>query len=523
VVMLSMVADDNTHSTWTATAPSALTELYDNATTNVDDGAVAAAWALKSAAGVTGRGNVTLSGSDPFGAMLLALRPASSLAVSSSAASVCGTSTINLSNTLTGNMSIAPIGFQGFESTGNTMTYAASGGNTQTGTLQSGDGPASSPYGYNSETGYRINQGTATVTFANVTGLASYTSKSVSLNLASFSLGSQTNGADGTDNVTVAISLDGGTNYSNELRISGNSNAYWGYITGTGVATATYDGNNTPTALAPGGGGTRTTDGYSRLVISLPDNSTQVRVRVTMLNDDANEVWAIDDVTLSGTPTPVYAWTSSPAGFTSSAASPSSVSISATTTYNLTVSDATGFSRSGSTTVTVVAAPNAGTVSGTQGICVGGNTTFTSNGSSGGAWTSNNTGAATVNSSTGVITGVASGSANITYTVTGTGGCTNATATRTVTVTSAPNAGTVGGTQNICVNGTTGLFSNGFGGGTWSTSNAAVATVNFQWFCNRRSSRHCNYYLHGCRHGWLRQRNGLTHSDSYRGAKCRLH
>jgi len=52
VVMLSMVADDNTHSTWTATAPSALTELYDNATTNVDDGAVAAAWALKSAAGV---------------------------------------------------------------------------------------------------------------------------------------------------------------------------------------------------------------------------------------------------------------------------------------------------------------------------------------------------------------------------------------------------------------------------------------------------------------------------------------
>jgi hypothetical protein len=203
--MLSMVANDRTHSSWAATSPSTLTEVYDDLTTNQDDGAVAAAWALKTSAGAIGTGTVTLSASDPFGAILLALRPAANVGVSSSAASVCGTSTIDLSNTLAGNMSIAPIGFQGFESTGSTMTYSATGGNTQTGTIAAGEGPASSPYAYNSATGYRINNGTATVTFANITGLASYTSKSVSLNLSSFSLGSQTNGADASDKVIAML------------------------------------------------------------------------------------------------------------------------------------------------------------------------------------------------------------------------------------------------------------------------------------------------------------------------------
>ncbi|MFM1947279.1 MAG: hypothetical protein RL207_1562, partial [Bacteroidota bacterium] len=92
--------------------------------------------------------------------------------------------------------------------------------------------------------------------------------------------------------------------------------------------------------------------------------------------------------------------------------------------------------------------PSAGTLSGTQSICVGSTTTFAST-VSGGAWTSSNAAVATVNSS-GVISGIGAGTATITYTITGTGGCANATATRTVTVTAAPSAGTLSGTQNIC-------------------------------------------------------------------------
>jgi Secretion system C-terminal sorting domain len=130
----------------------------------------------------------------------------------------------------------------------------------------------------------------------------------------------------------------------------------------------------------------------------------------------------------------------------------------------------------GSTIVNVTNPPTAGTLSGTQNICVGLTTTFSST-QTGGAWSTSNAATATVNSTTGVITGVSAGTATITYTVAGTGGCPNATAIRTVTVTAAPTAGTLSGTQNICV-GLTTTFSSTQIGGVWSTSSAAIATVN---------------------------------------------
>ncbi|WP_372497296.1 beta strand repeat-containing protein, partial [Flavobacterium panacis] len=51
---------------------------------------------------------------------------------------------------------------------------------------------------------------------------------------------------------------------------------------------------------------------------------------------------------------------------------------------------------SSTVTVTVTAAPNAGTLSGSQSICTGNPTSFSTNGNSGGAWSSSNTSVATV-------------------------------------------------------------------------------------------------------------------------------
>ena len=127
-------------------------------------------------------------------------------------------------------------------------------------------------------------------------------------------------------------------------------------------------------------------------------------------------------------------------------------------------------------TVTVTAAPSAGTLSGTQTLCSNG-TTILSSSISGGAWSSGSTGVATINSSTGVVTGVSAGTATMTYTITGTGGCSNATATRTVTVTATPSAGTLSGTQTLCSNGTTTLSSS-ISGGAWSSGSTGVATIN---------------------------------------------
>ncbi|MGG9971197.1 gliding motility-associated C-terminal domain-containing protein [Ferruginibacter sp. SUN002] len=148
-----------------------------------------------------------------------------------------------------------------------------------------------------------------------------------------------------------------------------------------------------------------------------------------------------------------------------------------TVTMTYTVTGTGGCSNATATRdVTVTAAPIAGTLSGNQSICVGGNTTFNST-VAGGSWSSSDITKATINSSTGAITGIAAGNVTMTYTVTGTGGCSNATATRDVTVTAAPVAGTLSGNQNICITGTT-TFSSTVAGGIWTSGDITKATIN---------------------------------------------
>lgn len=181
-----------------------------------------------------------------------------------------------------------------------TMTFTNAGGAIVTGSTAVGDGPSSSPLFAGGSRGWGAVNTTSTLTFSNNTGLGSCNTKYFSFKLASFSVGSAANGADAADIVTVEISLDGGTTWSSELRVLGNSNAYWPY-TAAGAATVTYDGNNTPTNFQPAGGGARGADGYSNIRVNLPDACTQARIRITLLNNATGERWAIDNVTLTGT------------------------------------------------------------------------------------------------------------------------------------------------------------------------------------------------------------------------------
>lgn len=162
--------------------------------------------------------------------------------------------------------------------------------------------------------------------------------------------------------------------------------------------------------------------------------------------------WASNIITISGTPT-----------------------ASGTFNYSIPLIGC-GAAANATGTITVTSPPNSGILSGNQEICVGGASTFSST-VIGGSWSTSNASVATVNASTGVITGVSAGTATITYTVTGTGGCANATSTRTVTVNAPPSAGTLSGVQAICVKGTS-LFSSTVTGGTWTSSNPAIATIN---------------------------------------------
>ncbi|MCB6121760.1 beta strand repeat-containing protein, partial [Flavobacterium psychrophilum] len=140
---------------------------------------------------------------------------------------------------------------------------------------------------------------------------------------------------------------------------------------------------------------------------------------------------------------------------------------------NYSVTTTGGCVNTGSRTVTVSAAPNAGTLSGPQGVCVSSTTAFSST-VSGGAWSSANTAIATVSAVTGEITGVSAGTTTITYTVAGTGGCSDAIATRDVTVYS----------PTVTLSGTTSILENSVGiniTATLSTATISTATITLAY------------------------------------------
>ena len=117
-------------------------------------------------------------------------------------------------------------------------------------------------------------------------------------------------------------------------------------------------------------------------------------------------------------------------------------------------------------TVNALPAP----ISGTLVVCSGYTTTL-SDGSSLGTWSSANTSIATITSG-GVVTGVAGGTDTISYTFTATG----CPAVAVVTVNATPPAITAA-SFNVCYGATISL-SDATSGGTWSSANTSVATVD---------------------------------------------
>ena len=108
-------------------------------------------------------------------------------------------------------------------------------------------------------------------------------------------------------------------------------------------------------------------------------------------------------------------------------------------------------------------------ISGNKVLCQG-STSLLADGAGGGAWSSTNTGVATIGVSSGLVTGVSGGTSTITYTAGGSG----CYATTTVTVN--PTA-PITGTLSMCQHFTTTL-SDALTGGTWSSSTPTVASVN---------------------------------------------
>ena len=191
------------------------------------------------------------------------------------------------------------IASQGFEEAAADDWTIASGAGNVSSDAGSGDTPANERIrtGLNS---WQVNNATATLELNNVT-VTGFTDVQATLHLSSTT--SASNGADGGDRVEVYVALDNAAfSATPDLTIQGISNALWGYSTTTATTTA-----GTPLTFQPTSGGDRSTsnprDDYSALVIDIPDGTNAVALQVVGVNDRLDEVWNIDDVTLTGTPT----------------------------------------------------------------------------------------------------------------------------------------------------------------------------------------------------------------------------
>ena len=255
---------------------------------------------------------------------------------------------------------------------------------------------------------------------------------------------------------TLTDAAGGGTWSSNTTSVA-TIGATNGIVTGVGTGSAT---------ISYSVSGTCGTSFTTAIMVVLAGPATPAAITgASSVCQGATTTLA--DGTSSGT------WSCSPSSFATINSSGMVTGVSAgTATVSYTVSNSCG-SAGVSHTITVNGPANAGTISGVTSFCQGTQSTLT-DGASGGTWTSSNTTVATVNSS-GVVTGVSGGSTVISYSVSG--ACGSAVATSNVTINPLPAVGAITGTSTVCPSGTTTL-GNTTSGGSWTSSNNSIATVN---------------------------------------------
>ena len=480
ILMLTQLDNNKGLSGWAATAPSSLTEILEQQRDGSQDLTVGAAFAVKTTAGSTGNGTCTISSAENSASILLALRPGSNLTVptnvtaTSSSSTICSGSSVNLTSSATSNSNTATTllneNFNG-SATGWTTTNTSSGGTSANAawTLR--------PNGYNNGTSYGATissndasqfyltdsdkQGSGGTT---ATTLKSPAFSTVGLSAASLTFYQYYRDWDTTDSAIVEVSTN---------------NTSW-----TTLATYTAtDGAN---------------DAFALKTISLNSYLGQATVYIRFkYTATYSYYWAIDNVSVTGTlttpPAATFAWTSSPAGYTSALQNPTGVAPTATTTYTVTATNSYGCTATANVSVNVNTV-TAGAIGTSQTICSGGDpAAFTSTTAGTGSGTityrwessvSPFSSWSTVAGQTNATYNVPSGLTTTTQyrritisTLNGVACESAATATVQVTVQSVPNAGSIASAQTICSGGDPAAF-------TSATAGTGSGTITYRWESN---------------------------------------
>ncbi len=210
------------------------------------------------------------------------------------------------------------------------------------------------------------------------------------------------------------------------------------------------------------------TDSFSVVVTDCMGASDTTMIRVT-LNSGATPITGVPTVCIANTTTLSNSatggtWVSSNSAVATIGSISGIVSGVAAGTSTITYQLGVGCSP----TVVVTVTPVPGVISGSSSVNVGATITLT-NTTTGGVWSSSNTGVAAVGSATGVVSGVSAGTSTITYSLAS--GCF---ALTTVTVNSVVLA--ITGPSVVCESSAITLTS-ATPGGIWTSANTAIATV----------------------------------------------
>ena len=151
-----------------------------------------------------------------------------------------------------------------------------------------------------------------------------------------------------------------------------------------------------------------------------------------------------------------------------------------TATVNYSINAGNGCVGSVSKNIVINNLPTVGPITGQTTVCAGSTITL-SDTTKGGVWKSGNTASAIIDSTTGLLTGLtgtrgAGTNVNITYTYTSPVGCVSS-KTTAVTVNTGNAATANTGVASLCA-GSNFTFTNATNGGTWSSTNTSIATVN---------------------------------------------
>lgn len=172
--------------------------------------------------------------------------------------------------------------------------------------------------------------------------------------------------------------------------------------------------------------------------------------------------------------TGTYTWATS-TGLSATTGAVVTANPSATTTYTVTGYTSPTCSSSTTVTTTVNPLPVAGTITGPDSVCIGATISLANaTAAPAGTWSVINSAVATI-SGTGVVGGALADTTTVRYSVTTV--CGTAVATHLIIVNPLPNAGAITGPDSVCY-GTSISLSASIAGGTWSSSNATIASVN---------------------------------------------